>query len=278
MATGNAVSVIDTMTNAVIAVVPLGSEAGDVAVNPAGTRVMWPTPTSTLVLFRLSTRARTLSSPQYKSTAGPLGGSGVFELAVTPNGTRVYATAAAGRFGGEIVVIDTATNTVVRRIPRTGFPIGVTVSPDGSRVYVAGGIGFSVIDSATDTVVAQIPLVEGFPQGLAVNPAGTRVFVAIAGNNAVSLIDTTNYLVAATVPVESNLTAVAVNPTGTRVYVTNFLSGTVSVIEASANKVIATVPVGSRPNRVSIDQLPAAPSLAVTLGLDRETVRAWAIL
>jgi YVTN family beta-propeller protein len=59
---------------------------------------------------------------------------------------------------GTVSVIDTATNTVVGSPISVGTnPIGVVVTPDGSKVYVANSFfpasTVSVIDTATNTVV-----------------------------------------------------------------------------------------------------------------------------
>src|SRR5215467_14560911 len=58
-----------------------------------------------------------------------------------------------------VSVIDTATNTVIGSpIPVGLAPLGVAVTPDGSKVYVAnsGAATVSVIDTATNTVSATI--------------------------------------------------------------------------------------------------------------------------
>ena len=54
-------------------------------------------------------------------------------------------------------VIATATNTVIATIPVGAEPLGVAVTPDGSKVYVANSHNsVSVIDTATNTVTATI--------------------------------------------------------------------------------------------------------------------------
>ena len=53
-------------------------------------------------------------------------------------------------------VIDTATNTVVATIPLSASPYGVAVNPTGTRVYVATVGGVVVIDTGTNTVVDTI--------------------------------------------------------------------------------------------------------------------------
>ena len=84
----------------------------------------------------------------------------------------------------------------------------------------------SVIDTATNTVVATVP-VGTRPYGVAVNPAGTFVYVTNQDSNNVSVIDTATNTVVATVPVGREPHGVAVNPAGTVAYVANFQGATI---------------------------------------------------
>src|SRR5258708_10073313 len=58
----------------------------------------------------------------------------------------------------------------------------------------------SVIDTATDTVIATIP-VGLTPFGVAVSPDGSKVYITNQSSNPVSLIDTAANMVIATIPV-----------------------------------------------------------------------------
>jgi YVTN family beta-propeller protein len=94
-------------------------------------------------------------------------------------------------------VIDTSTNTVIGApIPVGLEPRGITITPDGSRAYVANQAAnsVSVIDTATDTVVAAPITVAKDPVGIAVTPDGSRVLVSSeedAPNNVITPISTT---------------------------------------------------------------------------------------
>ena len=83
-----------------------------------------------------------------------------------------------------VSVIDTATNTVTATVPVGKCPMGVAVSPDGTKVYVAneGSNNVSVIDTATNTVTATVTVGKS-PYGIAVTPDGTKVYVANSGND-----------------------------------------------------------------------------------------------
>src|SRR5215510_1497858 len=111
--------------------------------------------------------------------------------------------------------------------------------------YIAddGASNVSVIDTATNTIVATITGVGTVPEGVAVNAAGTRVYVTDSvTSGTVAVIDTATNAVMTTIPVGAEPFGVAVNSAGTRVYVGNFSCNSVSVIDATANAVIATIP------------------------------------
>jgi len=102
----------------------------------------------------------------------------------------------------------------------------------------------SVINTATDTVIATIP-VGLAPFGVAVSPDGSKVYIThenIFGT--VSVIDTARTTVIATIPVGRLPLGVAVKPDGSKVYVASLADGIVSVIDTATNTVSATIPVG----------------------------------
>jgi YVTN family beta-propeller protein len=121
----------------------------------------------------------------------------------------------------------------------------------------AGSNTVSVIDTATNTITATVP-VGSNPNGVAVTPDGTKVYVAnsdwdnVFAIDTVSVIDTAINNVTATVDVGGSPSGVAVTPDGTKVYVTNDGSNTVSVIDTATNNVTATVPVGTNPRGVAV--------------------------
>jgi YVTN family beta-propeller protein len=152
----------------------------------------------------------------------------------------------------DVSVINTAINAVVATIPVGTDPVGVSVSPDGSKVYVtnAGSQTVSVISTAGNTVIATIGVGQS-PIGISVSPDGSKVYVANLASSDLSVIDANSNTVIATVVVGQNPFGVAASPDGSRVYVTN-ASGDVSVINTASNTVIATIPVGASPFGISV--------------------------
>jgi YVTN family beta-propeller protein len=194
----------------------------------------------------------------------PVGGN---EVAVTPDGTKLYVTNASLK--NDVSVINTSTNSVIANVPVGTHPVGIAITPDGKKAYVTNsGPGSTsgpgilwdfddvntdifVIDTATNTVIATVPLYD-HTEGIAVTPDGTKVYVTDQASSNVSVIDTATNIVIATVPVEGNPVGVAVTPDGTKVYVTIFLDGIVSVINTVQNNVIANISVGGNPSGIAV--------------------------
>jgi YVTN family beta-propeller protein len=88
---------------------------------------------------------------------------GANRLKFTPDGKLALLSA-----GPEVVVVDSATHKVIRRINTGGNGGGIQMQPDGARAYVAtGGANFvAVIDLKTLELVGKIDA-GGGPDGLA---------------------------------------------------------------------------------------------------------------
>jgi YVTN family beta-propeller protein len=109
----------------------------------------------------------------------------------------------------------------------------------------------SVIDRATNTVVATIPVGPG-PYGVAVTPDGAYAYVANYGSNNLSVIATATNTVVATVPVGAQPWGVTITPDGAFAYATNATNNTVSVVATATHTVVATVPVGVYPAGIAV--------------------------
>jgi len=77
----------------------------------------------------------------------------------------------------DVSVIDTGSNTVVRKIRVGKRPRGVEISPDGRRIYISNGNSdsISVIDAQSGKVVATWPAGVD-PEGVALSPDGSRLY------------------------------------------------------------------------------------------------------
>lgn len=251
----NNVSVIDTTTNKVTAMIPVGNYPMGVAVTLDGKKV-----------YVTNFFGRTISvidATKNKVTATiPLGNS-PRGVAVSPDGKRVYVPhhEVGNPSNNTTLIIDTDTNEVEATVLVGEVPFGVAVTLDGKKVYVTNlrDKTVSVIDTATNTVIATIPVGDD-PCGVAISPDGKKVYVGNRGDSTVSIIDTATNTVTATVDLENSPYGIVVNPTGTKVYVAGtkkaYAAGTVdgfvSVIDTATNKVTATIPVGNSPFGVAV--------------------------
>jgi YVTN family beta-propeller protein len=152
-----------------------------------------------------------------------------------------------------LFVFNIVTNTISDTITVGASPGGVSVSSDGSKVYVANALDYtvSVIKTATNSVLATI-LVGNSPGGLAVSPDGSKVFVTNTVDNTVSVINTATNTVSATIPVLNAPVGITVSPDGSKVYVANEGFQKVSVISTSTNTVSTTIQVGVSPYGVAV--------------------------
>ncbi|WP_159453370.1 fibronectin type III domain-containing protein [Plantibacter flavus] len=151
--TGSSIDVIDTQTNTVVGSVSgvSGSGLKRVAFSPDGSSAYAMNEQEARV-YVIDTATHTV-----RSTISGFGGRLFEGLTVSPDGTQVYVA----NFGqSSIDLIDTAT---ARRIGTvSGFsgqePAAVVFAGDGKTAYVATRAAISVIDVATSSEVASIPV------------------------------------------------------------------------------------------------------------------------
>lgn len=147
-----------------------------------------------------------------------------------------------------------------------GLGLGVSTAHAQILAYVTNtSFGtVSVIDTATNTVVASIP-VGTAPFGVAITPNGARVYVANRDSGTISVIDTATNAVFATIPLVASPYGIAVTPDGSRAYVTvGFI--TVSVLDVTTNTVITSIPIIPAP-----ENSPSSIGIAITPDGSRST-------
>jgi YVTN family beta-propeller protein len=95
-------------------------------------------------------------------------------VAVAPGGDEVYVDSPSGI----LHVLDPTTLAELGQVNLpTYFVSGITVSPDGTQLYVAlFDSKLAIVDRATRTVVSTLTL-GGIPLGVAFDPQGTTAFV-----------------------------------------------------------------------------------------------------
>jgi YVTN family beta-propeller protein len=177
------------------------------------------------------------------------------DVAVSPDGSTVYATLTGGDSGpggsNQVAVISTATDAVIGYITVGTGPRQVAFSPDGTRAYVTTERGVSVIDTASGSVVATIAIPSG-AQGLAVSPDGGTVYATSPQSGRLVVIETATDHIVADIPAGAEPYAVAVTPDGSTAYVADMNSDSVEAIDTATDQKVATIPVGQLPGSIAI--------------------------
>ena len=84
--------------------------------------------------------------------------------------------------GDSVMLIDPATERIVKEIPNAEVIHGAAAAPDGSRLYLSDEhlSTVDVVDTKTMTITNRIPL-SGHPNNIAIHKNGRKAYVAITG-------------------------------------------------------------------------------------------------
>jgi len=168
--------------------------------------------------------------------------------ALTSDGRKLYVGLENADVPG-IVVIDTATNRVVKKIDvmlRGGHFLAIQPKTDTLYYPMREDHRVLVIDTKTDAVTAIIPI-EGGPVGVGFAPNG-EVWIHNDGDGAVHVIDsTTNQVVRTLNGLGKGAGRMAVSADGRWAASTHGGSEDVALIDAVTKTVAATISVGKGP-------------------------------
>lgn len=145
-------------------------------------------------------------------------------MTFSPDGSMMYAT---HHDGGFVSAVDLAAHRVTP-IALGDSPLAVSVTPDGSQVYVVNRCSLSVIDTVGNDV-SRIAVGE-LPRCVRIRPDGKRAYVSNFGGRTVSVIDTIDRRVTDVIDVGGHPEALAISPDGERLYVGDYWSGTVTAV------------------------------------------------
>lgn len=306
------VSIIDVVTQKVVATVTTGESPHGVAISPRGDRIYVSNEqaNSVMVLDSAGTPITEVSVGQRPNQVGitPDGkwlyvtiwgddrvdiidthtNRVIKRLAVgrhphialpAPDGTLVYVT---NEDSSSISVVDTRTQAVTRTIPLYGFPRVIAITPDGETLFVnlRWLHGTLVVDAASGKVTSRIdlPKTQGFSadgkyaHGLAVTPDGKELWVTSQLNDMVYVYDLNTRKLKVSIPAGSNPNWIAFTSDGRLGYISNTSSNDVTVIDVATRKATATVPVGPKPKRLAVGTLAAAATVKETWLFDADRV------
>lgn len=170
---------------------------------------------------------------------------------------------AANRIANDVVVFDTQSGQIVKRIATDLNPYDTVISPDGTRLYVSNWASrsVSVIDTEAMAVTKTIAVANN-PGDMVLAKDG-RLFVCCANDNKVVIIDTAAGRATETVvtslydnaPEGSTPNALALDPEEETLYVANGDNNNVCVIEVEErgeSTVLGFIPSGWYPSAVAV--------------------------
>jgi YVTN family beta-propeller protein len=251
---------------AVIATIPVGQGAEEVAVNPL---------TNTIYVTNGHSNTVSVIDGQTNAVTATIAVPGPYPadpegVAVDPTTDTIYV---ANQYSDTVSVIDGQTNAVTANISVghcsapgycTSYPLGVAVDPTTDTVYVTDHLSNKVqaINGLTNTVSFTLGVGIG-PWGVADDSANHTFWVANLDSATVTAAKPGGGGFFNTIGVGTSPIGVAVDPTTDRIYVANSSSNTVSEIDGHTQKVAATITVAT-PLQVAADE--TTDTLYVTTG------------
>jgi YVTN family beta-propeller protein len=183
----NSIIVIDTVTQKVVATIPVKQCLCGVAIAPDGTQAyawtrkqtyVWKGGDTSFILQECDDIIVIDIAMQKVTSAIPVG-QHPQDMAITLDGSQAYVV---NGNNANVSVIDIAAQKVSATISVGRYPTNVAVTPDGNWVYVVCEDGITVIDTGRKKVSDVIPLVRSSPPlygyGIAITPDGSRAYVA----------------------------------------------------------------------------------------------------
>jgi YVTN family beta-propeller protein len=170
---------------------------------------------------------------------------------------------------GNISIISTATNQLVKTLDVGRRPRGIKVNHEGDKVYVAlsgspkcppsmpdaecaslaadkSKDGIAVVDVRTARLEKVLPGGSD-PEQFDLSSDGRRLFVSNEDSNQATIVDIASGEILQTVDVGREPEGIRVSPDGKLVYVTGETDHDVTVLNADTGELIATIEVGLRP-------------------------------
>ncbi|MBI2266365.1 MAG: beta-propeller fold lactonase family protein [Armatimonadetes bacterium] len=226
----------------------------DMIITSSGNRLYLALQSGTPALGIIDTTTDSLNRviPMPKLRTGNVANVG--GVASNHDGSQVYVSMGDSNYG-EVALVNGFSGQVAGTYLVQAMPMGLAVTPDGRKLFVANfnSASVTVIDTASRTIVETIR-VGLSPSRIAIRPNGATAYVTNRNSNSISVIDVNSNRRIGDIPVGQGPVGIAVTPDGNRVYVANNAGGNVTIIDANGNNVISqtTQIPGSRPFGIAI--------------------------
>jgi YVTN family beta-propeller protein len=231
-----------------------GSGGDGIALTPDGTK-LFVTVDNKRELQAIDTSTGTILA----RVPVPINASGEppLELAISPDGSRVYVFAPQDDPNAELLEVDTTTYLVTHslNLPFNESVGPLMVSPDGSQLYFEMGLAneyIQVVDTATLALGAQIPVNE-YPLWLTVTPSG--LILMTDTDNELLVIDpqsgtiVNRFTLASRTAVLSG--AIASSPDSTTAYI-GFVGPSILAVNIKTGATVFEAPTSYNPSQFAI--------------------------
>ncbi|KQY02941.1 hypothetical protein ASD37_25680 [Mycobacterium sp. Root135] len=246
-------TVIDTIHRTVVATIDVDNLPSGVTVTPDGSKV-YVTSQDTNTVSVINGATNTVTAQIHLGAATPQA------IATSRDGKTLYVTTTTYTPDPDfpdtifptstITKISTTTNKVSGTIKNVGLvPYGLTVSPDGKKVYVVSEVfsddgtyqtGAFVFASGASTATA-INGVGHRPQSVTISPDGKSAYIADRDSGTISIVETSKYTVTHTISTApDSVDAVAVNRDGSLLIVLNAATHNVDVYTTTGTYALLT--------------------------------------
>jgi DNA-binding beta-propeller fold protein YncE len=192
---------------------------------------------------------------------------------ITPDGRHAYVTtyslsdseenSDSNHSAPQVLVIDTASNTVATTIPMPGPPQGLAITANGRYAYIAvrtedkqptgaGADRLLVVDTAAFAVTATITI-PGSAQQVVIPSEGNHVY--IAADDQILVIDSVSNDIIAALSVDGNMEKMVIRPDGRRIYASfrkDVASSELRVIDTVSGTVSSIIPIPGRSPEIGI--------------------------
>jgi DNA-binding beta-propeller fold protein YncE len=182
------------------------------------------------------------------------------QIEVTPDGSTALVTSFGplDGTGGAVTFINLSTNLVTNTVmmPYGVTPNGLAISPAGTTAYIGNFTSpgqILVMNIASQTITATIPIAVPYPSGLTLTPDGSQLWIGSPLGLETDVVDTLSQTEVYGLNIQY-VTDIAFNSTGTTAYLTSSLNspGQVFAVNTATFQILNTYNVGNTPADIAM--------------------------
>lgn len=168
------------------------------------------------------------------------------DVAVSPDGKHAYVTTL---FSGTVEVVNTTTGKVVMSVCIGGYPTGLSVTPDGTCLYIGESHGHVYAMNTTTYALTTVVESANYPgKDVALTPDGRYIYVLDNVFNEILVIKTSTNAVVDTIALDQSPQSITIAPNSGFAYIgtdtpATEASGSVIVIDTAIHTIVDTVAV-----------------------------------